>query len=77
VDGEIVALDVNKGQCYGLDAIGSDVWRLLEDETSVEEICSDLSSRYDVDPQTCRVDVLKLVGDLHDEGLVTVEGNER
>jgi hypothetical protein len=74
VHGEVVALDVEKGQCYGLDAIGSEIWRHLESPTSVEEICSDLVSKYEVDPTTCKSDVMRLVSDLHDEGLVTVQG---
>lgn len=74
VHGEVVALDVEKGQCYGLDSIGTEVWRLLEQQTSVQEICNNLASKYDVDIQTCRADVMKLVGDLHEEGLLIVEG---
>ena len=76
VHGEVVALDVEKGQCYGLDSIGTEVWRLLEQQTSVAEICWNLASRYDVDEQTCRADVLKLVGELNDEGLLIVDGKQ-
>ena len=76
VHGEVVALDIEKGQCYGLDSIGTEVWRLLEQQTSVAEICSNLASRYDVDEQTCRADVLKLVSELNDEGLLVVDDNQ-
>ena len=72
VHGEVVALDVDKGQCYGLNSVGSEIWRLLERETSVAEICAELVARYEVDPATCRADVFRLVGELNDEGLVTV-----
>ena len=74
VHGEVVALDIEKGQCYGLDSIGTEIWRLLEQETSVEDICSSLASKYDVDTETCRSDVMKLVGELHEEGLLIVDG---
>ena len=73
VHGEVVALDVDRGQCYGLNSVGTEIWRLLEQPTSVGEICADLTSRYEVDPETCRAEVLKLVGELHDEGLVSIE----
>ena len=29
VDGEVVALDIEKGTCYGLNKVGSRVWRLI------------------------------------------------
>ena len=35
IDGEVVALDVNTGICYGLDPIGSNIWRLLETPRTV------------------------------------------
>jgi len=77
VHGEVVALDVEKGQCYGLDSVGTEIWRLLEKETSVQEMVAELSSRYDVDEATCRSDVLRLVGELDDEGLLIVNGEQR
>lgn len=73
VDGEVVALDVARGQCFGLDTIGSDVWRLLESDTSVVEICSVLTSDYDVAMETCKTDVLSLLRELNSAGLIMVK----
>jgi len=73
VDGEVVALDVARGQCYGLDSIGSYVWRLLENDTCIVEICSVLTSEYGVDFEVCKKDVLDLIVNLESAGLLAIK----
>ena len=70
VNGEIVALHVERGQCYGLNSVASEIWRMLAEPTSVDEICARLTSDYDVDSATCRSEVLALISELEQEGLV-------
>ena len=72
VDGEVMALDVARGQCYGLD-IGSHVWRLLENDTTISEICSILTSEYEVDLITCKIDVTNLIVQMNSAGLLTTK----
>lgn len=74
VDEEIVALDVEKGQCYGLNAVGSRVWKLLDSPMSIQQICSSLQEEYDVAQDICQAEVSRLLADLQSEGLVQVQG---
>jgi len=73
VEGEFVALNINKGQCYGMDGIASRVWSLLDAPRSIEEICATLQSIYAVDSATCRADVQSLLNSLSEEGLVRIQ----
>ena len=75
VDGEVIALDVERGQCYGLNAAGSSIWRLLEAETSPARICEALAEEFDVEQADCESDVLALLADLHAEGLIAIRSN--
>ena len=70
VGGEIVALHIEKGQCYGMNAVASRVWALLAEPTSPEQICARLSEEYNVDADTCRTDVAALLAELRSEGLI-------
>ena len=70
VNGEIVALHIEKGQCYGMNNVASRVWELLAEPTSSEQICARLAEEYDVEPGTCRADVMALLDDLRAEGLI-------
>jgi Coenzyme PQQ synthesis protein D (PqqD) len=72
IDGEVVALDVARGACYGLDAIGARIWSMIASPTAVGEVCAALTAIYDVDVETCRTDVLDLFRALRDEGLIVV-----
>ena len=70
VNGEIVALHVERGQCYGLNSVASEIWRMLEEPKSLDEICLTLTSDYEVDSATCRSEVVTLISQLEEEGLV-------
>ena len=70
VNGEIVALHIQKGQCYGMNGVASRVWALLAEPRSPAEICATLSGEYEVDEATCRADVDALLDELRAEGLV-------
>ncbi len=70
LNGEIVALHIERGQCYGLNAVASDIWRMLAEPISLDEICTRLTEDYEIDSPTCREEVLRLISQLEDEGLV-------
>lgn len=72
VDGEVVALNIDKGTCYGLNRVGSRVWSLMAAPVSVSELCAELVRRYDVDLATCQVQVLDLLEELRTEGMIEV-----
>lgn len=72
IDGEIVALDINTGICYGLDPIGSRIWQLIESSDTVSDICAKLETEYDVDAETCHEHVVDLLHALQAENLVVV-----
>jgi hypothetical protein len=73
IEGEFVALNINKGQCYGMDSIASKVWTLIEKPRSLEDVCAELENLYAVEPDTCRADVESFLTSLSKEGLVDVQ----
>ena len=70
VDGQLVALDINEGVCYGLDHLATRIWGLLDQPRSVLEIRDILIEEYEVDRDQCAVDVKALLEDLKAAGLV-------
>jgi len=72
VDKEIVALNIESGTCYGLNGVGSVIWKLLATPVRVEEICTKLVAEYQVDRDVCERDVMDLLEELRAEKLVTV-----
>ena len=72
VDGELMAMSVEQGICYGLNPVGTRIWALLAEPRTVDDLCAQLIDEYDVDPAQCRSDVLSLLEDFRAEGLATV-----
>lgn len=72
IDGEVVALNAEKGMCYALDPIGSYIWSIIAQAVSIADLCALLTRRYRVDPADCARDVMDLLEDLRGEGLVTL-----
>jgi hypothetical protein len=76
VDQEIVALSIEHGRCYGLNRVGSRVWKLVANPVRVSDLCAILISEYMVDPDVCERQTLDLLEELRAEGLITTPAAE-
>jgi len=56
---------------YTLSAVAADVWALLGEEHSLDEIIDAICTQYDVDRETATTDVTALVADFLDAALVS------
>lgn len=72
IDGEVVMMSIERGTYSGLDAIGSDIWRLLESPRRVSEICDIMRACYSVEQKRCEEDVLAYLHDLASDSTVRV-----
>ena len=70
IEGEVVALDIATGTCYGLNQVGSRIWHMLATSPRVSDICEALLAEYSVDADDCERQVLDLLEDLYTEGLI-------
>ena len=72
IDGEIVMMSVENGKYYGLDDIGSVIWKLVEAPVKVSDVIDTLLERFDVDRETCEKDVLKFLNDLNEDKILAM-----
>jgi hypothetical protein len=72
VEEELVMMDVETGTYYGLNNVASEIWRLLESPTSVQDLCTTLTRSFDVPLERCTAEVLQFLGQLQAKGLVHV-----
>ena len=73
VDGELVALHVDKGTCYGFNGTATRIWRMIEKPRRVCDIKQDLLREFDVDPSTCSTQLRDLLAELAADGLILIE----
>jgi hypothetical protein len=73
--GEVAILDLDAGMYYGLDKVGARIWELVQEPRGVEKVQAIVLEEYEVDSARGKHDVLALLQELVDEGLVEAEGN--
>ena len=75
LEGESVILDLDGEAYFGLDEIGTRMWLLLTESTSIQEAYESLIDEYEVEPGQLRGDLAELVEHLVKQGLLQVDAN--
>lgn len=70
VDGEAVLLSLDEGCYYGLDELGTRIWKLIHQDLDNEQVVAVIVEEYDVAPEQARRDLDKFLGDLEQSGLI-------
>lgn len=74
IEGESVLLDMENEQYFGLDDVGTQIWQLLAVDGDVAKVLEQLKLVYEVDENTLRTDLAKLVAQLNEKGLISIQG---
>lgn len=72
LDGETVILNLESGTYYSLDPVGTRIWSLIQESKTVGEIRDTILEEYEVEPDRCEQDIIALIEQLVDTGLVEV-----
>ena len=72
IDDEMLLMSLEKNKFYGLDAVSRRIWELVIVPSSLNEICEKLIIEFDVDLETCKVEVQPLIQKLLDANLVQI-----
>jgi hypothetical protein len=75
IDGETVILHRDAGKYYGLNEVGTFIWELLQEPRSLDELCQEVITAYDVERQRCRNDIEELLVELAETDLVRLDGS--
>lgn len=70
VDGELVLLNLDSGEYFGLNRTGTRIWELLGETTDLDEVHRALLGQFAVDPEVLRRDLEELIAELEQAGLV-------
>jgi hypothetical protein len=73
MDGETVMMSIERGEYLGLGGAGSRIWELLEEPVTPGEICARVAAEFEVDPDTCKADVVSFLGELVEKEVIRQE----
>jgi hypothetical protein len=68
---ELVALDPQRGECFGFNSVATFVWQRLKEPRSFADLRDALLDEYDVDAEQCTRELKDLLDDLQTKGLVS------
>jgi coenzyme PQQ synthesis protein D (PqqD) len=75
LEGEAVLLDIETGMYFGLDAVGTRIWTLLEQGASEGELLAQILEEYAVEPDRLKSDLSDFLAVLQTHRLARVVDN--
>ena len=73
VDGEMVLLDMESENYFGLDEVGTAIWQAMQEKETLKEVFEVLLDQYEVEEEMLEHDLSDFVGKLVESGLVEVQ----
>ncbi|RFC65767.1 PqqD family protein [Mesorhizobium denitrificans] len=70
---DIAVLDMDSNVYYSLNPVGAAIWEQLQSPSSLDEVCTAITRRFDVAADVCRADASALLSTLSRAGLVKVD----
>jgi hypothetical protein len=72
IDDETVFFSLENSEYYGIDTIGSEIWKLIEKPITLNKLIDELLKDYDVTREQCTQDVLGFLQKLENKSLVKI-----
>ena len=69
-DGELIALDVEKGSCYGFNRTATRIWQLLEAPRTFGALRDALLDEFEVERSRCESDLLEALEQMRRDGII-------
>ena len=74
LQGEAVLLNLKTGVYLGLNPIGTRMWQLLQEDGALNRVLEVMLQEYDVTQEKLAQDLLDLVGQMEQQGLLAEAG---
>ena len=72
LDGEKVMMNLDKGEYFMMNEVGSRIWEIINETMNVKGIVDALRSEYEVDEETCKDTVVEFLGRLNNANLISI-----
>ena len=72
LDGEKVMMNLDKGEYFMMNEVGSRIWEIISEPINVRRIIDTLCSEYEVDEEICKDTVVEFLGRLNNAELISI-----
>lgn len=73
VDGNKVLMSVESGMYYGLNGMGTEIWKRIDQSIQVSVLVQELLDEYDVSRRDAEAQVLSFLNELDENNLIEKE----
>ncbi len=73
VQGETVLLQLDSGEYFGLDEVGTRIWQLIVEKGDLAEVEAAMRTEYEVDAAALAADLNRVVNELAGKRLIEIE----
>lgn len=70
IDGDKVMMNLERGMYFSLNSVGSKIWDIIENPTTIDEIVKTLLNEYDITEEKCKEAVVSFLKGLEVNGLI-------
>lgn len=74
--GEAVILNLQSGVYFGLNQVGAEIWKMVQEPKTVQQVKNMVLEQFEVEPQQCQEDIIALLQELEKNQLVTVKNDQ-
>lgn len=67
---EIVLLTIDSGKYFKVDAVGSRIWEIIKEPTTIKTLLNQLIEEYEVSFEECQQDVMSFMERLQKDELI-------
>jgi len=75
IDNEVVMLNIQSGEYYSLNSIGSAIWKMLSIPSTFEALIKSLMEDYNVDRVTCENDTNEFIEESVSLGIIRISND--
>lgn len=72
LDGEVVMMNMEKGQYFMMNEVGSRIWEIIEEPMKISELIDSLLGEFEVERDECENTVMEFLNDLSYGDLIKV-----
>lgn len=72
LDGEVVMMNMEKGQYFMMNEIGSRIWEIIQEPTMVSLVIDKLLGEFQVDKEECEKTVIDFLNELSYADLIKI-----
>jgi DNA-directed RNA polymerase delta subunit len=69
---ETVMMDINNGDYLGINSVGTDIWNLLNEPISVQDLIKKLLELYDVSEEECATEINSFLSRMNQQNMLIV-----